>query len=69
VLAAATLQSANLQGTLLNGVDLRGADLRNAILTSTDAAGNPIPADLSTARYDSTTQFPAGFSPELPAPP
>jgi len=58
-LEGAVLRNANLTGATLTGTILRDADLRGADLTGADLDG----ADLAEIRADSTTRWPAGFTP------
>ena len=53
------LREADLYGAILRWADLRGADLREADLTHWLWPN----ADLKSAKYDNSTQFPEGFDP------
>jgi hypothetical protein len=79
ILYWADLRHANLCGADLSGADLRGADLRGTELDSHQvmnwlylpAAGGPsrhftqpLATNLTGARYDSRTRWPAAFNPK-----
>ena len=54
-------RNANLRGADLNWANLRGADLRGADLTDAILSG----ALLNEAKYDTKTDWPEGFDPEV----
>lgn len=66
----APLQRALMRGSVLRNAvlaeaDLRWADLRSADLSGADLSGAVLTeADLGGARWNETTRWPAGFSPE-----
>ena len=64
-LAGEDLSMANLRGAQLNAANLRGANLNGAHLTGADLTGADLAgADVSSAIYDSTTRWPAGYDPQ-----
>ena len=63
-LGGANLESAQLQGANLGDADLTGADLTGANLAGADLKGATLTdAKLEGIKFDSSTQWPAGFTP------